>query len=164
MLLYREVMSSSVLDEGEIESRLTGTTRRIYGYLLESPDAQSGVREIARKLNIKHPSVVLYHLQKLEELGLVSHTGTGAYYLTKEVKVGVLRLFFRLRGLLFPRLFLYSLLLTTMVIVYVCIYTQPMLSLGPGWILGYMTSLLISFIACGVLWFETIMIWREKQF
>jgi hypothetical protein len=150
--------------DSEIESKLTGTTRRVYGCLLESPDGQSGVREIARKLNIKHPSIVLYHLQKLEELGLVYHTNTGAYYLVKEVKVGVMRLFFRLHGVLFPRLFLYSVLLSTMVIIYVCVYTQPMLSLGPGWILGYATSLLISFIACGVLWFETIMIWREKQF
>jgi hypothetical protein len=162
-------MSDSTPADDEVESKLAGTTRRVYGCLLGSPSLQCGVRDIARKLKIKHPSVVLYHLQKLEELGLVDHTNTGAYYLVKEVRVGVLKLFFRLRGLLFPRLFFYSLFLSTLVVTYVILYTQRMLSLGTldqglGFVLAYVMSLVISFIACGVLWFETIMIWREKRF
>jgi hypothetical protein len=151
-------------EESRLDSVLKGTTRRVYGCFLEYPEIEIGVRDIARKLRIKHPSVVLYHLQKLEELKLIERTGTGGYRLVREVKVGVLKLFFRVGGLLLPRLFAYSLLLTTMVVVYVCVYTRPMLSLGSGWAAGYITSLLISFIACGVLWFETLMVWREKQF
>jgi hypothetical protein len=157
-------MRDSALTDDEVESKLTGTTRRVYGCLLESPDVQSGVREIARRLNIKHPSVVLYHLQKLEELGLVNHTNTGVYYLVKEVKVGVLKFFFRLRGLLFPRFFFYSMLLSAFVVAYVCLYTQSVLSMPPGVMVMYATSLTAFLIACSFLWYETIMIWREKQF
>ena len=159
-------MSDSAPADDVVEAKLTGTTRRVYACFLESPDVESGVRDIARKLGIRHPSVVLYHLQKLEELGLLDHTNIGTYYLVKEVKVGVLRMFVRLRGRLFPRLFFYSLLVSAMITVYLCFYTPWMLTLAsqlpPGVLVMYVTSLLISIIAGTFLFLETIMIWREK--
>ena len=76
-----------------------------------------GVREIQRKLGFSSPSVSSYHLKKLQDLGLVENI-FGDYQITKEVKVGVLRQFVTLGGIMLPRFLFYAVLITTMLITY----------------------------------------------
>ena len=84
---------SPALDLPVIESQLKGKTLLVYWHMLGSPHSKIGVREIQRSLDFSSPSVAAHHLDKLLSLGLIEKTGTGEYFLTQEVKVGLLRFF-----------------------------------------------------------------------
>ncbi|MEM4726872.1 MAG: hypothetical protein QXD04_01275, partial [Candidatus Bathyarchaeia archaeon] len=58
-------------DDLQIESELKGKTLLVYMYLLKTNRPSIGVREVQRALKFSSPSVAAYHLNKLEELGLV---------------------------------------------------------------------------------------------
>ncbi len=61
------------------------TTLRIYLYLRYSDDRSSetiGVRETQRALNIKSPSIVKWHLEKLENAGFVEKLSSNRFQLT----------------------------------------------------------------------------------
>src|SRR3989304_6276197 len=109
-------------DLAQIESELKGKTLLVYWHLLKSSGTQVGVREIQRSLKFSSPSVAAHHLEKLVSLGLVDKTGTGEYYLTQEVKVGLLRFFTRMGRFLVPRYLFYSVWFSTMLLVYLWSY------------------------------------------
>ena len=144
-------------DLAMIESQLKGKTLLVYWYLLRSPTSRVGVREIQRSLGFSSPSVAAHHLEKLLSLGLVEKSMTGEYFLTQEVRVGLLRFFTRLGRFLVPRYLFYSVWLSTMVIVYLTFY---------GWsgCLHNIAAIIFGFITCFILWFETVRLWREKPF
>jgi hypothetical protein len=149
---------ASSLDLSVIESQLKGKTLQVYWYLLsQSTLVSTGVRKVQRTLGFSSPSIAAYHLEKLASLGLVEKSKIGEYYLTKEVKVGILRLFTRLGRFLVPRYLFYSVLLTTMLIVYIVIYGHS------GGIHNIM-ALIFGFLTCVILWFETLRLWKEKPF
>jgi repressor of nif and glnA expression len=54
----------------EAEDMLRGTTLEVYRFLLKS-SRPLGAREIQRALKFSSPSLAVYHLSKLEEIGLV---------------------------------------------------------------------------------------------
>ncbi len=78
-----------------VASELKGNTLRVYWYVMNANKQTVGVREVQRALNFSSPTLALYHLDKLKDLGLVSKD-TGEYRLIKEVKVDVLKQFLRL--------------------------------------------------------------------
>src|SRR5438093_8989156 len=82
-----------------------------------------GVREVQRALNFSSPTLALYHLDKLKDLGLVSKD-TGEYRLIKEVKVDVLKQFLRLGRVFVPRFALYAAFFTVLFVYYVLIITD----------------------------------------
>jgi len=148
---------ASSSDLAVVESELKGKTLLVYWYLLRSPSSAVGVREIQRSLGFSSPSVAAHHLEKLLSLGLVEKSMTGEYFLTQEVRVGLLRFFTRLGRFLVPRYLFYSVWLSTMVIVYLTFY---------GWsgCLHNIAAIIFGFITCFILWFETVRLWREKPF
>jgi len=148
---------ASSSDLAVVESELKGKTLLVYWYLLRSPSSAVGVREIQRSLGFSSPSVAAHHLEKLLSLGLVEKSRTGEYFLTQEVRVGLLRFFTRLGRFLVPRYLFYSVWLSTMVIVYLTFY---------GWsgCLHNIAAIIFGFITCFILWFETVRLWREKPF
>lgn len=83
---------------------------------------------------------------------------TGEYVLVREVNVGVLRFFTRLGRFLVPRYLFYSVLFSTMLATYLILYRPP-----TGCIHN-VAAITFGAIACLVLWFETIRLWREKPF
>src|SRR5260370_27533584 len=105
-----------------------------------------GVRQVQRALNFSSPTLALYHLDKLKDLGLVSKD-TGEYRLIKEVKVDVLKQFLRLGRVFVPRFALYAALFSALFVYYVLII--PDLSLFTFFVL----------IFCGlgpaIFWFDT---------
>ncbi|MCD6324817.1 hypothetical protein CW704_06050 [Candidatus Bathyarchaeota archaeon] len=139
----------------EIESQLKGKTLLVYWFMLKSPDSPVGVREIQRKLGFSSPSIAAHHLEKLLSLGLVRKSLRGEYYLTKEVKVGVLKFFMRLGRFMIPRYLFYSVWFSTMLIVYLLLY-------GVSGSLHNIVAIIFGVSACVILWFETIRLWREK--
>lgn len=157
-LVLANLMSNfSRADLAEIESNLKGKTLQIYWYLLKTSNSSVGVREIQRSLGLSSPSVAAHHLDKLLSLGLVEKTMRGEYYLSKEVKVGLLRFFTRMGRFLVPRYLFYSLWLSTMLVIYLALY-QPIGSVHN------IAALLFGVIANIILWFETVRLWREKPF
>ena len=140
-------------DEDIIEAELKGKTLLVYLYLLRSRRSTVGVREVQRALGFSSPSVAAYHLNKLRELGLVESV-RGDYRLARLVKVGVLRRFIAIRGLLLPRLLFYAVLVTSMLITYLIQYPQLTRRNVAAIVLGLVPAI--------ILWYETLKTWREK--
>ena len=141
-------------DEEIIESELKGKTLLVYMHMLKHPGDAVGVREVQRELGFSSPSVSSYHLNKLQELGLVENV-YGDYQLVKDVKVGVLKQFITLGGLILPRYLFYAVLMTTMLLTYL-IQTPYFPSRG------YVTTVMMGLVPTVILWYETIKIWRER--
>ena len=144
-------------DSAVIESELKGKTLLVYWYILGSSGSSVGVREVQRSLGFSSPSVAAYHLDKLCSLGLVDKSMRGEYYLVQEVKVGILRLFTKLGRFLVPRYLFYSVLFSTMLITYVILY-------GQSGCIHNVVALLFGSLACLILWFEAIRLWRKRPF
>lgn len=144
-------------DQAALESELKGKTLLVYWYLLQEPTHMVGIREVQRALNFSSPSIAVHHLEKLQDMGLVSKKGTGEYVLEEEVKVGILRLFAHMGRFIVPRYLFYSLLFTTMLATYlaVCIIAQVF----PSYY-----ALVFGSIGSIVFWFETVKLWRAKPF
>ena len=140
-------------DEEILEAELKGKTLLVYLYLLRSRRNTVGDREVQKALRFSSPSVAAYHLNKLRELGLVESI-RGDYRLTRMVKVGVLRRFVAVRGLLLPRLLFYAVLVTSMLITYLIQYPQFTRRNVAAMILGLVPTI--------ILWYETLKTWREK--
>lgn len=78
------------------------TSMRIYTELLKSRRPM-GVRELQRRVGLKSPSTVKYHLDRLIEAGLVEKLADGTYRAIKSQST-VLALYTSIRGMLMPRI------------------------------------------------------------
>ena len=141
-------------DEAVIESELKGKTLLVYLHLLKSSQSSIGVREVQRSLGFSSPSVAAYHLNKLQELGLVE-SERGDYRLVREVKVGVLRQFVTLGGVMLPRFLFYAVLMTSMLVTYILQFPMTLSRQN-------LTTIMMGAVPSAILWYETIKIWREK--
>jgi hypothetical protein len=141
-------------EEEIIESELKGKTLIVYMHILKKPKESVGVREVQRELGFSSPSVSSYHLNKLQDLGLVENV-YGDYRLVKDIKVGVLKQFITLGGLMLPRYLFYAVLMTTMLITY---FLQTPFFPSQD----YITTVVMGLVPTLILWYETIKIWRER--
>ena len=66
-------------------SGLEGVTLNVYLYVVKNGSA--GPREVMRGVNLSSPSVAYRHLQKLENMGLVTKNEMGNYVATKKVSI-----------------------------------------------------------------------------
>jgi len=140
-------------DEENVASNLKGNTLRVYWHLLRSSDGIVKVRETQRSLGFSSPALAVYHLEKLAELGLVKKV-RGEYHLAKVVNVGVLKQFMRIGTFVLPRYTLYATLFTTLLLFYLSQLRE---------INFYSVfALLFGILATGILWYETVKIWRQK--
>ncbi len=142
------------MDDAHIESELKGKTLLVYMHILKAGQETVGVREVQRALGFSSPSVAAYHLQKLQDLGLIENA-FGDYRLIKEVKVGVLRSFVSVGGVMLPRFLFYAVLVTSMLATFVVSF--PFVPSRE-----YITTLLMGAVPAVVFWYETLKIWREK--
>jgi predicted DNA-binding transcriptional regulator len=140
-----------------LESELKGKTLLIYWYLLHQPTHSVGIREVQRALGLSSPSIAVHHLEKLQDLGLITKKMTGEYVLEGEVKVGILKFFTRMGRFLVPRYLFYSVLFSTMLATYlaICIIGQFVPSFY---------TLMFSTIAILIFWVETVRLWRQRPF
>ena len=143
-----------IKDDDVIESELKGKTLLVYMYIIKSKEPTVGVREVQRALGFSSPSVSSYHLNKLKDLGLVK-SERGDYRLVREIKVGVLRQFVTLGGVMLPRFLFYAVLVTTMLGTYMLQYP---FRLTPQNI----STVMLGAVPSIALWYETIRIWRDR--
>lgn len=97
----------------------------------------------------------MHHLEKLQNLGLVTKKGTGEYVLEEEVKVGILRFFTRMGRFLVPRYLFYSVLFSTMLIAYLTLCALQQ-------ILPSFYAMVFGLIGTVAFWVETVRLWRAK--
>jgi hypothetical protein len=141
------------MEDDKIESELKGNTLRVYWTILKSQEGTIGVRELQRELKFSSPALAAYHLTKLEELGLVEKTN-GEYHLKKEIRIGTLKQFTKLGSFMMPRYSFYAALLTTLLVFYLTQFREINFYSVFGLILGTLST--------GILWYETLRVWRQK--
>lgn len=140
-----------------VQSELKGTTLRVYWAVLKKGSGGAGPREIMRELELSSPSVAVYHLEKLKNLGLVEKAESGSYTVREQVKVEVFSDYVRVVGMMLPRYLFYSVLFTTMLVSYLLIYPFQ-------WSPQTMITLIFGLTACAVTWFETVRVWSRRPF
>jgi hypothetical protein len=149
--------SSHGFDLAFLESELKGKTLLVYWYLLQQPSHSVGVREVQRALGFSSPSIAVHHLQKLHDLKLIDKRPTGEYVLLEEVKIGILKFFMHMGRFLVPRYLFYSVLITTMLTVYLVLCLM-------GQLFPSLYTLTFGVVAALVFWVETVRLWRSRPF
>jgi predicted DNA-binding transcriptional regulator len=81
--------SSKETDEPS-DTRLTGTTYKVYRYILKQ-NAPVGISEVQKGTGLSSPSVSQYHVRKLVRLGLVREE-QGGYVVDRVVLENVIRI------------------------------------------------------------------------
>ncbi len=141
--------------EKNAEYQLKGKTAQVYMLLIKHTGMPMGVREVQRILGFSSPSIAHYHLEKLVSIGLVRRTERGEYEVVEVVKVGILKSFVRIGTLLMPRYAFYSILLSTMLLLYIFLYPQNFSTHN-------VIALTFGIISCIILWYETFKVWKES--
>ena len=145
--------SQEQADSEKVASELKGNTLRVYWYVMNANKQTVGVREVQRALDFSSPTLALYRLDKLKDLGLVSKD-SGEYRLIKEVKVDVLKQFLRVGRVFVPRFALYAALFTVLFVYYVLLIRDLSVFTLFGLIFGGLGS--------AIFWFETWKAWRQQ--
>ncbi|MEM3737424.1 MAG: hypothetical protein QXJ75_05005 [Candidatus Bathyarchaeia archaeon] len=140
--------------DNRLEAELRGRTLQVYWCLLKSGGGSVGVRSLQRALGYKRPSAVFHHLEKLKSLGLVEKTTDGEYVVSREVKVGFLKLFVKIGRFRFPRFLLYAVFTTSLLVAYVTLYNQTLTAHN-------LIALIFGFTTSAILWYETLKALRE---
>jgi DNA-binding transcriptional ArsR family regulator len=141
-------------DEEIIESELKGKTLLVYMHILKAKESTVGVRAVQRALGFSSPSVSSYHLNKLKDLGLVESI-RGDYTLIREIRVGVLKQFVSVGGVMLPRYLFYAVLVTTMLVTF--LLQNPFVPTEQ-----YITTVIFGLVPLVILWYETYRLWRDK--
>jgi hypothetical protein len=102
-----------------------GEAKRIFGKTLDvylcilTAEGGIGVREIWRNLGLSSPSLAQYHVNKLLDLKLIETDFDGKYRINDKESIEALRSFLLLRGMLIPRLKVYSALILGLLVSYI---------------------------------------------
>ena len=97
---------------------LGATTWRVLVWMLAHREP-IGARELARSLGMSSHSVALYHLQKLKTNEIVEKDNMRNYRVRKEADLGFLDNFLFVRFRIIPRVLLYAVIVTTLVMMYI---------------------------------------------
>ena len=136
------------------ESEIHGTTLRVYWYLFKS-SGSVGVRETQRALSMSSPSIALYHLEKLRQLGVVDKDSDGDYFLKQQVQVGSLKSFLKIGHLILPRYLFYAIFLTTATLVYSVEAVLQTGTVGPA-------GIVLGGAGAGISWYECLRMWKDR--
>ena len=104
-------------------------------------------------MKFSSPTLAQYHLEKLKELGLVRKESS-EYVLVSDVKVGVLRQFYRFGTVLVPRFVLYAVLFTVMLGFLFFIVVEVNLVAAFAFLLGASGAM--------IFWYEAIRAMKER--
>lgn len=132
------------------EDVLRGLTFKVYRYVLKN-GKPTGVREVQRALKLSSPRLASYHLNKLEEVGLLKKNIDG--YVVDRV---FLQNSIRLSRILVPRFFFYSFFFLTLIILELTIFKPTTLSKE------YIFGVVATCIAAASYLYETVRILLKK--
>jgi DNA-binding transcriptional ArsR family regulator len=149
-------LAKSSRNEEKIEAELKGTTLRVYWHLLKAGRGPVGIRELQRTMGLSSPSVALYHLEKLRELGLLVKDRSGEYIMSEEVKVGILQQFVNIGRFSLPRFLFYAVFFATATATYMLQYGIMFIHSLFAVVFGATAS--VAFL------YESIRLWRRRPF
>jgi hypothetical protein len=129
---------------------LRGLTLKVYRFILKN-DRPVGIREVQRALHLSSPTLALYHINKLEEAGLVKKE-LGGYVADKVILENLVRL----RRVLIPRNFFYSVFLITSLVM-LAVFLRP-----PTLTREYVFSLGVITVATAATVYETIKAFSQE--
>ncbi|MEM2142920.1 MAG: helix-turn-helix domain-containing protein [Candidatus Thorarchaeota archaeon] len=141
-------------DDGQIVEEVKETTLRVYFELMKNDD-QMTLREVQRRLHLSSPSLALYHLNKLKDLGLVEMSPEGGYRVARQIKIGALRFFLGRGRFMMPRYLFYATFFSAELIGYLLVFGFSPTPLDVLLILTLMAALAFS------VW-EALMMWRSQ--
>ncbi len=150
-------MTTPEIDSEKIASDLKGNTLRVYWYVLNASGKIVGVREVQRALGFSSPTLALYHLDKLRELGLVAKD-SGEYRLVKEVKVDILKQFVKVGRIFVPRFAAYAAFFTVLLVYYISFLASQ----GALDSLVAFIGLIFGGAGAVIFWFEAMKTWRQR--
>ena len=134
----------------ESKGILRGLTLKVYRFILKN-DKPVGIREVQRALNLSSPTLALYHINKLEEAGFIKKESNG--YVADRI---ILENLIRLRGVLIPRNFFYTVFLVTS-LIFLVVFLRPSILTRE-----YIFSLGVVSVAAATSVYETIKALSEK--
>ena len=134
----------------ESKDILRGLTLKVYRFILKN-DKPVGIREVQRALNLSSPTLALYHINKLEEAGFIKKESNG--YVADRI---ILENLIRLRGVLIPRNFFYTVFLVTS-LIFLVVFLRPSILTRE-----YIFSLGVGSVAAATSVYETIKALSEK--
>lgn len=137
----------TALAADESKEVLRGTTLEVYRFLLKS-SKPVGTRELQRALNFSSSSVAVYHLTKLEDVGLLKRE-PGGYTVNKFLLENSIKI----NRFLIPRYFFYAVFAIAALIVEL-IVIKPALIYRE-----YIFSLVVTAILACFLCYETAKTW-----
>jgi DNA-binding Lrp family transcriptional regulator len=129
---------------------LRGLTLKVYKFVLRS-DRPVGIREVQRALDLSSPTLALYHMNKLEEAGLIKKESNG--YTADRV---ILENLIRFRRILIPRNFFYMIFLVTSLIMLAVFLRPPIITRE------YIFSLAVISIATATSVYETVKVFSQE--
>jgi len=129
---------------------LRGLTLKVYKYILQN-NKPVGIREVQRGLNLSSPTLALYHMNKLEEAGLIKKEAAG--YVADRI---ILQNLIRLRRVLIPRNFFYMIFLITSLVMLMVFLRPPTLSRE------YIFSLAVISVAAATSVYETMKVFSQE--
>lgn len=139
------VTLSSNRDEKDV---LQGKTLQVYRFIIRRREP-ARVREIQRSLGFSSPSLVLYHIEKLKEAGLIKEEGVG--YVADKV---LYRNLVRFRSTLIPRYFFYFLFFTLGTLLELTLLKPPIVTKE------YLIAVIFTSAAAIAFGVETYFHWR----
>jgi DNA-binding transcriptional ArsR family regulator len=139
------------LSDRESKEILKGTTLEIYRLLLKT-NKPLGIREIQRALNLSSPSQAQYHLNKLEEAGLLKRE-MGNYVINKVLLENCVRI----SRFLIPRYLFYSIFAIAILLIEV-VLLRPVV-LNREFFLFVAATLIFVLIFC----YETARVWLKRS-
>jgi DNA-binding transcriptional ArsR family regulator len=101
------------------------------------------------------PSIALYHLEKLRELGVVEKNIQGEYTLKQQVQVGTLKMFLKVGHLILPRYLFYAIFFTTATLAYAAQTILQGSSVEP-------VGVIFGATGAGISWYECARMWKER--
>lgn len=136
--------------QSEPKDVLRGLTLKVYRFILKN-DKPVGIREVQRGLNLSSPTLALYHINKLEEAGLIKKELDG--YVADRI---ILENLVRFRRILIPRNFFYMIFLITSLVMLAVLLRPPTLTRE------YVFSLAVITIAAATSVYETIRTFSQE--
>ncbi|MGB9914870.1 MAG: helix-turn-helix domain-containing protein [Candidatus Bathyarchaeales archaeon] len=137
------------MSDRESKDILKGTTLEIYRLLLKT-NKPLGIREIQRALNLSSPSQAQYHLNKLEEVGLLKRE-MGNYVINKVLLENCVRI----SRFLIPRYLFYSIFAIVILLIEVVLLRPAVLN--REYFLFVAVTLIFVLIFC----YETARVWLK---
>ncbi|MHA1976012.1 MAG: hypothetical protein ACW98F_05655 [Candidatus Hodarchaeales archaeon] len=145
----------------EPSNTLQGKALQVYWFLLTHPHGIAGIREIQKELRFTSSGTAAYQINKLIADGVVSkNEQTDKYFVTEEVKSGILGFYIRLGYRMIPRLMIYL----TVFILGLFIYLWLAVTKGDEFITDPTNWLFLFFLIFGCIAFviESYKIWLLK--